>query len=461
MMQQIEVQKLTAALGKGDSNEKLLHLKQYLPTKDPRIADCIIPLIGNEADPKVKRAMIQSVGIAGKPTHLKQILRLTEDPDPKIRLSVAKAIIKMGHGSFFPFLVRFLGDDDKEIKAYCGGQLTNLGTEKLVTLLQSMWEIDLPWMKLSAIKAARQFKSPDLVPLLKRGIDSGDPELEAEAQKGIERLAKFGISEAQELLEESNHAEKQSIPSPAHNDSMPRTTKKRQVKQTDTEDQYARAVKNCTNCSQEINEDALKCKHCGTVLDAESLNAILKKAAKGNRPRYYPSIGATRVAAYMMDSFPVMLISMVPIIGSTIGGAYMVLRDGMFEGQFTFKRLAKLKVVDVSTGEQATVQQSITRNCAYIPAALSFLVLVPIAGVGALGLVGLFTSVLFLIDCFMVLFSRRRLTDRIANTTVVHDQDIKDTPTWVKIIILLFTFMPIILGGGLMLLFGLLAASTQ
>ena len=39
--------------------------------------------------------------IAGKPEHLKKLLKLTEDPDPKIRLSMAKAILKMGHGSFY------------------------------------------------------------------------------------------------------------------------------------------------------------------------------------------------------------------------------------------------------------------------------------------------------------------------------------------------------------------------
>jgi hypothetical protein len=455
-MQQTEVEQLRTVLSSGDSREKLSQLKQFVPTRDPRIADCIIPLVGNETDPAVKRAMIQCIGIAGKPAHLKQILKLTEDPDPKIRISIAKAIITMGHGSFFPFLVRFLSDDDRDIKAFCGEELTNLGTEKLTTLLQSMWDIDLPWMKLSAIKAARQFKSADLVALLKKGLASEDPELKEEAQKGIERLARFGISEARELLEELSPSKKpDNHKSAAFDDgSLPRTTNsdRRQISESHNNDQYARAVKNCSNCAKEINEDALKCKYCRTIFDKDALNAILREAAPGSKPRYYPSIGAIRVAAYMLDSFPVMLISIIPFIGSSIGGAYMVLRDGIFEGQFTFKRLAKLKVIDVTTGNPATVNQSIIRNCAYLPAALSFVALVPIAGIASLALMALFTAPLFMIDCLMVLFSRRRISDRIANTTVVHDENIKDVPIWAKVVILLLSFMPILLVGGIFII---------
>jgi len=167
-MLQREIQQLSTILKSGTTKDKLVELQRCLPTKDPQIAECIMPCISNETDPIVKRAMIQSIGITGKPEQLKKLLKLTEDDDPKIRMSMAKAIIKMEHSSFFPFIVRFLNDEDHEIKSYCGQKLTKLGIDNLVELLESMWKIDLPWTKLSAIKAARQFKHLNYFLFLKK-----------------------------------------------------------------------------------------------------------------------------------------------------------------------------------------------------------------------------------------------------------------------------------------------------
>ena len=295
MMNQNDLRQLQTVMTGTSSSEKLSFLKKVLPTKDPEIAKCIVPCIKTEPDSKVKQAMIQSVGIVGKPEDLKNLLKLTEDPDSSVRLAMAKAIFQMGHGSFFPFLVRFLGDENKEVKNYCGEKLTGLGTDKLVALLNSMWEIPMPSMKLAAIKAARQFKTPALVPLLEKGLDADDDELVQESQKGIERLAKFGVTEAKKLLRST---EKE------HNSNQFEIAQQAQ----------SSGMTPCPHCKRDIRFEALKCRYCKSFIDEESLNAVLNKQQSGSRPMFYPANGTTRIAAYFLDSLPVMVISIIPIL---------------------------------------------------------------------------------------------------------------------------------------------------
>ena len=138
----------------------------------------------------------------------------------------------------------------------------------------------------------------------------------------------------------------------------------------------------------------------------------------------------------------------------------MISRDSIADGQFSFKKLGNLRVVDVNTGERASINQSVIRNAPFISGALSFIAIVPILGMLALALLGLITSPLLLIDGFMVMIGQRRITDRIAGTTVVHDRDVRETPLWAKAVLGFFCFVPI---GIVIIAFGLgfLSAMAQ
>jgi len=86
---------------------------------------------------------------------------------------------------------------------------------------------------------------------------------------------------------------------------------------------------------------------------------------------------STRLIAAVIDAVCSSVVGVIPIIGPLIGFAYMLIKDGLFEGQSLGKKVMKLQVV-TSDGSQADFMVSVRRNAIFAVPIL--LMIIPVLG---------------------------------------------------------------------------------
>jgi len=104
------------------------------------------------------------------------------------------------------------------------------------------------------------------------------------------------------------------------------------------------------------------------------------------------------------------------IIGSIAGAVYMLLKDGLFEGQSIGKKAMKLQVVELS-GKKTDFTVSVKRNAIFaLPGLLS---LIPNNTVRTIG--GLLALAILIYEIYNVYSDPKgcRLGDKLANTQVI------------------------------------------
>jgi len=132
------------------------------------------------------------------------------------------------------------------------------------------------------------------------------------------------------------------------------------------------------------------------------------------------------VVAYVIDAVVAAVLSAIPAIGSLLGFAYILTRDGFsfefMDGRSLGKKLMKLRPVR-DDGGAMDLTTSIKRNWTLALGSLGFLVVyAPFLGLIALSI--LFTlvgAVVGLVEIYLVLTSPdgRRYGDRFAGTHVI------------------------------------------
>ena len=134
-----------------------------------------------------------------------------------------------------------------------------------------------------------------------------------------------------------------------------------------------------------------------------------------------------RMVAVLIDSAIAFVIWMViPAIGSLVGAAYILLRDGM---EFDFmnhrsvgKHVMKLRLVSVD-GSSPDLMTSVKRNWMFALGLLQPFLIYTIVGIMLLPFLGLATLGLTITELVLVLTDTdgRRLGDKIAGTRIVED----------------------------------------
>jgi len=123
-----------------------------------------------------------------------------------------------------------------------------------------------------------------------------------------------------------------------------------------------------------------------------------------------------RIVASLIDGVISLVIGLVPLVGGLVAAAFMLTRDGLFDGQSPGKRIMGLKVVSMGSGREATYADSIRRNAIFaIP---DLVMVIPVIGV----VIGVPLAVaLFAVETVFVLTDPRglRLGDRFGRTMVV------------------------------------------
>ncbi len=141
-----------------------------------------------------------------------------------------------------------------------------------------------------------------------------------------------------------------------------------------------------------------------------------------------PDVGK-RAIAWIIDAVVAAILSYVPVIGSLLGAAYILTRDGFafdfMDGRSIGKKLMKLRPIR-DDGGKMDLETSIKRNW---PLALGMLgavvVYAPFLGIIALTLLlTLIGAILGLVEIYFVLTSPdgRRYGDRFAGTRVIETE---------------------------------------
>lgn len=120
-----------------------------------------------------------------------------------------------------------------------------------------------------------------------------------------------------------------------------------------------------------------------------------------------------RAIAKALDFIVVaVLFKVIPQVGYLTGLIYLLICDGLFEGRSVGKKILKLKVVAVSTGNPGSFKESIVRNAILTVALLLFKI--PIVG-------WVFLVLILALEFLLIVGNKdgMRLGDDLANTKVV------------------------------------------
>lgn len=123
----------------------------------------------------------------------------------------------------------------------------------------------------------------------------------------------------------------------------------------------------------------------------------------------------TRFIAALIDGGMSSVVGFIPVVGAILGAAYMLVKDGLFEGQSVGKKIMKLQVISES-GEKADYIVSAKRNLIFaIPIAI---MIIPVLG---WFLAPVLALVIFVIEVIKIINdpNGRRLGDTFAETQVV------------------------------------------
>ncbi len=132
--------------------------------------------------------------------------------------------------------------------------------------------------------------------------------------------------------------------------------------------------------------------------------------------RDYPKVDVgNRVLAALIDGVMSYVVGFIPVIGAIIGAAYMLLKDGLFEGQSIGKKAMKLQVI-TENDVKADFAISAKRNAIFaVPIAV---MIIPVLG----WIIAPILSLVILIIEFLKIMNEpkgRRLGDTWAGTQVI------------------------------------------
>lgn len=128
---------------------------------------------------------------------------------------------------------------------------------------------------------------------------------------------------------------------------------------------------------------------------------------------------ASRIIAAFLDGVMQFVLGMIPMAGAIAALAYLLLKDGLFDGQSMGKRIMKLQVID-EEGIRGDYSTSVKRNIIF---AVPFVVLmIPVVGAAfapflALGI--------FIAELVAALQDEkgRRIGDKWTGTQVIHYEE--------------------------------------
>ena len=132
-------------------------------------------------------------------------------------------------------------------------------------------------------------------------------------------------------------------------------------------------------------------------------------------PQYAKVDIGTRLIFAVIDGILPMVVGWIPIIGTLVVAAYMLLKDGLFEGQSVGKKLMNLRVVTLD-GKKADFDVSAKRNAIFVvPYIITIIPLIGWIIGGILSLVAAIVEIIAVVNDD----KGRRMGDKWANSQVI------------------------------------------
>ncbi len=134
---------------------------------------------------------------------------------------------------------------------------------------------------------------------------------------------------------------------------------------------------------------------------------------------------AKRFIAALIDGVIATVIGFIPVIGQIVGGAYLLVRDGLefefMDGRSIGKKVMKLRPVS-RDGSKMTIEKSVRRNWPFgFGLLIGLLFLIPVIGWALIPIVAIAAMLLGLFEAFKVVTDPEgiRLGDSMAGTKVI------------------------------------------
>jgi len=128
-----------------------------------------------------------------------------------------------------------------------------------------------------------------------------------------------------------------------------------------------------------------------------------------------------RIVAYLIDAILAAIVSLIPVVGGLVAGAYMLLRDGFdfMQNRSLGKMAVNLKPIVVETGANCDLQTSAKRNWPF--AIGHFLVAIPVVGWIFAVLLCIPLLIYVIIEAVLVFTDEKglRFGDKLAGTQVI------------------------------------------
>lgn len=119
-----------------------------------------------------------------------------------------------------------------------------------------------------------------------------------------------------------------------------------------------------------------------------------------------------RFLAALIDGALCIVLYIIPILGWIIGTLYILLRDGLFEGESFGKKVLGLKTINQEKNQNANFLDSLLRNLTLTVAYI--IMLIPLIG-------WIIAPIIIIIEALFVLSDEKgiRFGDRLAKTQVI------------------------------------------
>ncbi len=155
--------------------------------KTERFEEELYSLI-NDPDPRVRAAVVKAIGFIGSPDAIRVLIKALSDDDRRTRANAIEAFEEIGHPKLSRVLIPFLKDPDNRVRANAAKALWNLGHEDAVETLEDMLEEE-PEMQMSALWAISEIGyTPAIDQVRNLAEEAEDPGIRKRAQNTLEDL---------------------------------------------------------------------------------------------------------------------------------------------------------------------------------------------------------------------------------------------------------------------------------